>query len=110
MCINNSKGKKDQTGTGKGKDKMLHANPKQPLSCPILCKGLWIFVNNRLPVEMDGAKVFQGPDQKHRYASLMEQILSMYPDAEVEIVYGASKKEHGTHSNRKGALTFGDSR
>ena len=106
MRTNAAKSKKDQGGSGIGKEKMHYANPFKPHACPVLSTGLWLLTKSRKPDEIATGKLFDGRDQKHRYAALLAKILKIFPDAEITLVFGATVEQLGTHSNRKGGLTF----
>ena len=106
LRINVVRSKKDQGGTGIGKDKNLKANPVNPALCPVLAVGLYVFskyIHREFP---EDSKFFNGKDQRQRYANIFKKVLEIFPDAELELQFGCPRSEIGTHSHRKGGITF----
>jgi hypothetical protein len=101
------KTKKDQAGTGIGREKMLHSNPQQPALDPILaCAVYSMAVPSTATTRTQSSKFFSGNDQRQRYSNILRKVLEEYDDTYVEVTFGASKTDIGTHSHRKGGITM----
>jgi len=98
--------KKDLAGASQSKEKHVFANPLNPQLCPILALGLYVLTKDRNRRQNASGKFFEGAEQKHRYANNLRNIIATFPDSVIEIHYGCDRSDLGTHSHRKGGITF----
>ena len=92
-----AKSKGDQEGDQLG-PWHVHANPLQPHICPVLALALCAF--SYPDVLSNGSKLFPGSNQYQRYVKEFYSVTKKY-DEELTLL-GASYKELGSHSTRKG--------
>jgi hypothetical protein len=100
------KTKTDQGG-GNAKDpKHVFANAQDPLLCPLLALGILILSTSCRPVDSaDSSKLFSGKSADARFGTWFRATISkLSPDQQAEL--NLFKERHGTHSVRKGVLTY----
>jgi hypothetical protein len=100
MIITFPKHKGDQTGEGLSNDKHVYANPLMPEICPILALAVLVFSIHR-GTEIRQQQLFLGKDSESRFSRVFRTVLSLIPPS---IDLGATKRDIGTHSNRKGFM------
>ena len=103
------KPKKDQAGTGAGRKRKLYVNVNDPAVCGVLPIAVWALIKES-PAELaSGEKFLDGKYQRGRYRKLLSQIYEIIGDdaeIEFELHFGANVNELGTHSHRKGSVSF----
>ena len=95
--------KTDQTGSEAKYLRHLYANPHCPLVCPVFALAMYFsccFNTQQLPDNY----LFPGEDQYQRFSEQLGRVLEEHRD-EVTLM-GADPSEIGTHSIRKGAVTY----
>jgi hypothetical protein len=95
------KHKGDATGEGLGNMKHVYANPYNPDVCPILSLALLTFCKQRR-ANISVQQVFEGDKSENRFLQILKNVIDHMP---VDTNLGASKKDLGSHSNRKGAIS-----
>jgi hypothetical protein len=103
LVITFAKHKGDQSGDGLGKDKHIFANPSRPEICPILALAVYIFSTNRSSQKKGKMRLFPGGSQTSRFNKLFGKIVKLSSNI---LQTKASIKDLGTHSIRKGAITY----
>lgn len=101
------KHKKDQDGSGLGKQKAVYANPFQPHMCMILAFGVYMISKPR-SADPSGqkTKLFEGNLQKIRFGDFIREVLQGYSDEEVLQLFGSTADQLATHSIRKFILDY----
>lgn len=89
LVVTFAKSKKDQQGSAIGKDKHVFANPLNAELCPILALALYVFTEPRC--NYNNTKLFDGTEQKRRYANSLTNVLRQSTDSE----FGCSVKNVG---------------
>ena len=99
------KHKGDQTGEAIGSDKHDYANPFNPSICPILVLAIYIYCKYR---GSDAVKqqLFDGNDSESRFGKVLVKVLKLIKETCPDVDLGAIIEDLGTHSNRKGALSY----
>ena len=82
--------------------KHVYANPKNPAICPILSLALY-FASVDSVAFARNHQIFKGTSEKSRFTKILGKTVSIIP---VYIDLGASRKDIGTHSTRKGSATY----
>ena len=95
--------KTDQTGTDSKYPRHLYANPTNPLVCPVFALGLYFSTSFNAPVDL-GSPLFPGSDQHSRFGDLLQKVLGEHEE-ELQAM-GFKKQDIGTHSIRKGAVSY----
>jgi hypothetical protein len=96
------KHKKDQDGSGLGKQRAMYANPLKPKLCLILAFGVYMISKARTrDPQTQKTKLFEGHSQRVRFADLINEVLSRYSDEQILQIFGTSKEQLATHSIRK---------
>jgi hypothetical protein len=98
-----SQSKTDQLGEEAKYPRHLYANPVSPLVCPVLAVAMYLtscFDNNETPANL----LFPGESQDARFANLLQRTI----DEKWEQIsqMGYKRGEIGTHSIRKGAVSY----
>ena len=101
LVITLAKHKGDQTGEGLGNMKHVYANPFNPKVCPLLALAVMMFSTHR-PVRARTHQLFEGIHSDDRFVKILQIIIAMIPES----ILGASRKDIGTHSNRKGSVSY----
>jgi len=98
--------KNDQCGE-RNYDRHIYANPLAPALCPVLALGIYFLVTELLPESEDGtvdSKLFPGSLQQARYTKIRNCMFTEQSALLKE--FGLEPKDLGTHSTRKGAITY----
>lgn len=103
FSIHFSQSKTDQLGEEAKYPRHLYANPVAPLVCPVLAVAMYLtscFDNNDIPANL----FFPGATQDARFAHLVQRAV----DEKWEHIsqMGYRRGEIGTHSIRKGAVSY----
>jgi hypothetical protein len=86
------KHKKDQDGSGLGKQRAMYANPLKPKLCLILAFGVYLISKARTrDLQTQKTKLFEGHSQRVRFADLINEELSRYSDEQILQIFGTSK-------------------
>lgn len=93
--------KEIKTGEGLGNMKHVYANPFNPKVCSQLALAVRMFSTHR-PVRARSHQLFEGIHSDDRFVKNLQITIAMIPES----VLGASRKDIGTHSNRKGSVSF----
>ncbi len=101
MIITLCRTKCDQSGVNEGNSKYLYANPTNPSVCPLLALGVYMICKPRDPTNFR-IKLFEGDLADKRFENILNRVVSEMPQETL----GGSKEEFGTHSNRKGSVTY----
>jgi hypothetical protein len=127
LVISLPKQKNDQEGS-RNYPRHIYANSEDPAICPILALGiifLWVsfffflllspvfffFFFFLLGLQIfskpfrTSNRLFEGDEQEHRYGEILTKTLQKLTNGE-ETILGAKKEKIGTHSSRKGAVTY----
>lgn len=96
--------KSDQTGEKTSEKKRLFANPLKPEICVVYGLAIYTWCKRRNPGDR---QLFDGVDQNKRYYNILMTAVQSIPD---HINLGCSRKDIGTHSNRKFAESTSVSR
>ena len=95
--------KTDQTGDKAKYSHHLYANPCCPLICPVLSLAFYFSCCCNLP-QSGQSRLFLGWDQYQRF---LEMLSCLIRDHKAEVSeLGVNPKMIGTHSIRKGAVTY----
>jgi hypothetical protein len=96
------KHKKDQGGSGLGKERSIYANPLNPELCMILAFGVYLMSKPRArDPRIQKTKLFEGHSQKTRFCDLIKEILDEFTDDEILQRFGVKKDDLASHSIRK---------
>ena len=95
--------KTDQTGDEAKYSHHLYANPCCPLICPVLSLAFYFSCCCNLP-QSGQSQLFPGRDQYQRFSEMISHLIRDH-EAEVSEL-GVNPKMIGTHSIRKGAVTY----
>ena len=109
MKVTLIRNKKDQSSTGQGRERLIYCNVKDPSLCGVLPIALWALSKESDAKETRSEKFFDGDDQKQKYRHLLNKIYETFnddPNVDVEILFGCTVDELGTHSHRKGSVTM----
>jgi hypothetical protein len=82
--------------------KHVYANPKNPAICPITSLALYFASVDNLAFK-DNHQIFKGKDEKNRFTKILGKVVNLIP---AYIDLGASRKDIGTHSTRKGSADY----
>jgi len=96
--------KSDQTGKKTSEVKRLFANPHMPEICVMFGLAIYTWCKRRVPGDR---QLFDGKDQNKRYYNILINAVENIPD---HVNLGCSRKDIGTHSNRKFAESTSVSR
>jgi hypothetical protein len=96
------KHKGDATSKGLRNMKHVYVNPYNPDVCPILSLALLTFCKQRR-ANINVQQVFEGDKSENRFLQILKNVIDHKP---VDTNLGASKRDLGSHSNRKGAISF----
>ena len=99
MIIEITRSKSDQSGTGKGNTKHIYANAANPLVCTILAMAVYLWA---VPRDTKQHLLFQGSSQDDRFTKLLHKVNACDDNSSLGLV----KKRIGSHSNRKGPVTY----
>jgi len=102
LVITFAKSKCDQTGEGLSNDKHVYANPLVPYICPVLSLAVMIFTKHR-GENLNNHKLFGGLDPENRFSKILKSMLEEIPE---EVNLGAPRNDLGSHSQRKGSITY----
>ncbi len=95
--------KNDQLGD-RAYPRHIYANPIEPHICPILGMGLYFLTLSF--IDQDGYALFDGNKQYNRFRERLVEIFK-WPEIQSQItISGMDINDLGTHSFRKGALSF----
>lgn len=83
----------------------VFANPLNPVICPILAIALYIFSRSYVEEQDVEPALFQGPKQESRYSNVLRTALDQLNEQEASTL-GTKKCHIGTHSARKGAVSY----
>ena len=112
LIVSLPKHKGDQEGT-KCYPKHLYANAVDPFICPVLALAVLVFTRV-LRYDPDGSssqeslpnyRIFDGAKSESRFSDLFKKTIALLPQSEAQQL-GGSKGELGTHSVRKGSVTY----
>lgn len=95
--------KNDQEGITSRFPRALYANPKQPVSCPMLAIGLYFLANSFTSNEKH---LFPGNHQYERLVKLLDRAFETEAMKKVCLETGLNADDVATHSLRKGAATY----
>ena len=95
--------KTDQTGKEAKYSRHLYANPHCPVVCPVLALAMYFTCSFNTP-QCSNNYLFPGDDQYQRFLVQLRRVFQEHRD-EVSLL-GADPSEIGTHSIRKGAVTY----
>ena len=95
--------KTDQTGDEAKYSRHLYANPCCPLICPVLSLAFYFSCCCNLP-QSGESRLFPGRDQYQRFLEMLSRVIRDH-EAEVSEL-GVNPQMIGTHSIRKGAVTY----
>ena len=111
LLITTPKHKGDQEGA-KCFARHLYSNPTFPEICPVLALAVLTFARTLRhdPSSDDNAappsfRVFDGPNSTARFSDSLQRCIARLPDEHVSLL-GAERKQLGTHSVRKGAVSY----
>jgi hypothetical protein len=111
LMVSTPKHKGDQEGA-KCFARHLYANPSIPAICPVLALAVLTFVRSLRhdPSSADSAapasfRVFDGPSSNARFSETLQRIIAAVSPSDVHLL-GGEKKRLGTHSVRKGGVTY----
>ena len=80
----------------------VYANPDEPQICPLLALARYLFV---YPHVLTGNKaLFEGSDQYNRYSKIFSTVISENMHELGKL--GVKEGDLGTHSSRKGVVTY----
>lgn len=82
----------------------VYANPLEPAICPILSLAVMIFSSSFRSGDKR-QQVFEGTKSESRFSSILRVVVDALTFAE-ERIMGATKKDIGTHSPRKGSPSY----
>lgn len=99
LTITYSRSKSDPGGVHSGNEKHLYANIFQPDICPILAIAIWVFSSSK-----QGDFLFPGTFEEDRYRCSLKKLLNSCPD--IAQFLGVNPNDIGSHSNRKGSVSF----
>ena len=104
ICFSTSK--MDQMGDASKYERHLYANPFQPEICPVLSLGMYFtacFGNvNAIPIN---SFLFPGENQDARFSNILKRTVNENWDEIARMGY-SDHRELGTHSVRKGAVSY----
>ena len=101
MAIRFSQMKNDQLGERPKDARHLYASPKEPITCPVLCLGIfYLSFNGSAPSNY----VFSGSKQYARFSRILKDELKAIRDDGSNP--SLSSKDIGTHSLRKGSSSY----
>jgi hypothetical protein len=103
LIVTFAKHKGDQTGAGLGNDKHIFANPRKPQICPILALAVHTFSTIRSTQALNKMLLFPGGSQTSRFNKLFGRVVRHSANI---LQTKASIADLGTHSIRKGAITY----
>lgn len=95
--------KTDQLGDESKCLRHIYANPHIPLICPVLAIGCY-FSSCFNTVQSDNCYLFPGKDQAKRFGKIISAVLKRNRNLVSEL--GFSLSDLGTHSIRKGAVSY----
>jgi hypothetical protein len=95
--------KNDQSGADAKYSCHLYANPLEPLVCPVYLLALYFSCCINTPQVYNGF-LFPGHDQHQRYSVMLQRLLDTKVDEVKSLGYNPG--DIGTHSIRKGAITY----
>jgi len=114
LLITTPKHKGDQEGAN-CYSKHLYANPSNPFICPILALAILIFTQSfkhdhesavNLTIKKN-FRLFDGKNSENRFSELLGRVIASFKDDNSLIhALGAEKNQLGTHSIRKGAVSY----
>ena len=95
--------KTDQTGDEAKYSRHLYANPHSPLVCPVFALSVYFSCCCNL-FEGNNNMLFPGPDQYQRFSCMLSHVINEH--SEDVHALGFNPSEIGTHSIRKGAISY----
>ncbi len=95
--------KTDQLGEEAKYPRHIYANPFSPSICPVLALTLYFSACFNCPINSE-SYLFPGKDQEHRFSRLLTRLLNDH--AQDIQNFGYARNEIGTHSIRKGAVSY----
>lgn len=99
LVITFAKHKGDQDGEGLGNVKAVYANAVNPSICPLLALAVLIFTSHR-GADAKEQQIF-GRNSEDRFTKILQKILSFFGEQ-----LSTDKKDIGTHSTRKGVVSY----
>jgi len=103
ICIDVARSKSDQTGE-KEFPRHIYADPYMPWVCPFLSLAVYVFC---LPFkDPSNDSPSPGGSQEDRFSKNLHGIVENLDDEFVNQLGGSSKEDIGTHSTRKGAVSY----
>jgi hypothetical protein len=103
FSITFSQTKTDQLGMEKRYPRFCYANPLSPLVCPVLAIGIYLTSCFNTSQSPDG-RFFPGHGQSSRFSKIMMKTIDDNWDKVASLGY--ARKDLGTHSIRKGAVSY----
>ena len=100
MTIEYSRDKTDRKGQSSGTVKHVYANPLMPFICPILSFAIYIFCIGRGATN----KIFASKFAEDRFSKILRKLLVLIPG--IAILLCSDIEDIGTHSNRKGSVSY----
>ena len=104
MIIRFSNTKTDRLGK-RNYPRHIFANAERPEVCPLVALGLFWLESNLVIKDKEG-KLFSGTKQAARFNAYIHRVFGVDNIDEIMQFEGFCSEEFGTHSIRKGALTF----
>ena len=102
MNITFAKTKCDQCGEGTANTKAVFANPLDPMVCPILALAVFVVGTHRPHKEL--SQIFGEIRAEDRFSKLLRKTLHCFAQEGINI--GSTLNDIGTHSNRKGSISY----
>lgn len=96
MVVTNPRSKCDQEGEATV-SKSVFANPEEPVVCPILSLAIYILTTHQHRDETSRQRLFDGAHPAERYGKILRRTAARLLQREEDV---------GTHSVRKGGITF----
>jgi hypothetical protein len=104
LLVTLPKHKGDQEGTTV-LPKHVYANPQNPWTCPILSLAIYTFSTNLFHRENTDWMLFRGSRTESKFSNWLQKQLKR-TSSEVQALIDGSAEDIGTHSFRKGVVTF----
>jgi hypothetical protein len=98
--------KYDQFGERLKDPRHIYGNPLNPEICPVQALGIfWACI----PMKSDQNRLFEGSQQYDRFREIFQRLLKSEQVSSVPENIGKQSADFGTHSFRKGAVTYAGS-
>lgn len=100
LTIEYARSKSDRKGHAKGNTKHIYANPEMPEICPILSLAIYCLCFRK---NVSG-KLFSGGFAEDRFTKALRKLLLLILG--IASLLGVDVEDIGSHSNRKGAISY----